>query len=66
MCRCSVLLKSVHSFDSDGTSSFSESRGDSDGSGGKSIPVASIHKCVGGAACEAYSEDLKAGGALRF
>ena len=37
----------MHSFDSDVTSSFAESRGSPDGSGGKSIPVASIRKYVG-------------------
>ena len=40
-------MKAVHSFDSDVTSSFDDTRGGPDGSGGKSIPVYSTHKCVG-------------------
>ena len=41
------LLKAVHSFDSDVPSSFADHKGGLDGSGGKSIPVSSIRKCVG-------------------
>ena len=47
LCWFSVLLESVHSFDSDVPYSFDESRGGPDGSGGKYIMVASICKYVG-------------------
>ena len=47
MCRCYFLLKGMHSFEPDVPSSFAESRGSPDGSGGKSIPVASIGKYMG-------------------
>ena len=46
LCRCTVFLKAVRSFDSDITSSSAESRGGPDGSRGKSITVASIRKYV--------------------
>ena len=46
-CWFSVFLKAVRSFNSGVTSSFATSRGGSDGSGAKYIPVASIHKYVG-------------------
>ena len=40
-------MKAVQSFDSNVPSSFNDSRGGPDGSGGKSIPVDSIRRCVG-------------------
>ena len=43
-CQCTVFLKAVHSFDSDMSSSFADSRGVPYGYGGKSIPVGSIRK----------------------
>ena len=46
LCWCAVFLKDVCSFESDVSSYFTESRGGTDGFGGKSIPVASIRKCV--------------------
>ena len=45
-CWCTSLLKSVQSFLLDVSSSLVKSRGSPDGSGGKSILVASICKCV--------------------
>ena len=46
LCRCTVFLKAVRSFVLYMSSSFYESRGFPDGSGGKSIPVAYIRKYV--------------------
>ena len=45
-CRCNVFLKVVRSFVSDVSSYFTESRGGPEGSGGKSILVDYICKCV--------------------
>ena len=45
-CWCNFLLKSVRTSVSDVSSYFSESKGGLGGSGGKSIPVASICQCV--------------------
>ena len=47
LCWCIVFLKSVHSFVSGVYSSFAESRGGPEGSGGKSILLAYICKSVG-------------------
>ena len=47
LCLCSVLLKGVRSFYSYVPSSFDESGKSPDGRGGSSIPVDSIHECVG-------------------
>ena len=46
LCQCTVFLKALRSFVLDVYFSFAESVGGPDGSGGKSIPVASIRKCV--------------------
>ena len=46
ICVSVLFLKAVRSFVSYVSSSFSESRGGTDGSRGKSIPVAAICKCV--------------------
>ena len=46
LCQCTVFLKSVCSFVSNVYYSLAESRGSPNGSGGKSIPVASIRKYV--------------------
>ena len=46
LCWCTVFLKAMRSFISDVSSSFAESRGGPEGSGGKSIPLASICECV--------------------
>ena len=46
LCQCTVFLKSVRSFVSYVSTSFSECRRGPDGSGGKYVPLASIHKCV--------------------
>ena len=46
LCCCTVFLKAVYSFLSGLFSFLSESRGGLDESGGKSIPLASICKCV--------------------
>ena len=46
LCRCTVLLKAVRSFVLYVFYSLAESRGDPDGSGGKSSMVDSISKCV--------------------
>ena len=47
LCWRSFFLKAVHSFDSNETSSFAESRGGPYVSGGRSILVAFIHKIMG-------------------
>ena len=44
--RCTVFFKVERIFDLDMSSYFSESRGGFDGYGGKSIPLASIRKCL--------------------
>ena len=46
LCRCTVLLKAVHSFVSDVFTSFDESMGGPDGSGEKSISAAYIRNSV--------------------
>ena len=47
LCRCSVFLKDVRIFDSYVPSYFSEFSGGPDGSGGKSILLAYVYRCVG-------------------
>ena len=46
LCRCTVLLKDVHSFVLDMSTSYTARWGGTDGSGGKSIKIASISKCM--------------------
>ena len=46
LCRCTVFLKDVRSFVSGVSSYFVKYMGGPDYYGGKSIPVASICKCV--------------------
>ena len=46
LCRCTVFLKAMRSFESDVYYSFAKSRGGPDRSGGRSISVSYIHKCV--------------------
>ena len=62
MCQCSVFLKSVRIFDSDVTSSFAGSGGVPGESGVKSIPAASICKCVGLMLVILILQTLKRGG----
>ena len=47
LCWYYVVLKAVRSFKSNVPSTFPNSRGGADGSGGKSITLASIRKYVG-------------------
>ena len=46
LCWCTVFLKTVRVLVSDMSSSFAGSREVPEGSGGKSIPVATIFKCL--------------------
>ena len=47
LCQCDVFLQYMRSFVSGVYYYFTESRGGPEGSGGNSMQVASIYKCVG-------------------